>query len=106
VVAQVALLGQLLAQVQDQVLDVGRCASRCAGNRRLIFPVDAVQSLSLRTLDPVADRRRRDAEAAGDLVLGQAAADGLDHLMTALSRQALLLMATSRRNAVSIKATS
>jgi hypothetical protein len=48
----------------------------------------------------------RDAEAAGDLALGQAAADGLDDLAPALSGQALLLMATSRRNAVSLKVTS
>jgi hypothetical protein len=68
--------------------------------------VDTVQSLSPCPLDPVADRRLRDAEAAGDLVLGQAAADGLDDQATALSGQALLLMATSRRNSVFIKATS
>jgi hypothetical protein len=72
----------------------------------LIFPVDAVQSLSPCPLDPVADRRLRDAAAAGDLVLGQAASDGLDDLTTALSRQALLLMATSRRDPIPIKATS
>ena len=71
----------------------------------MIFPVDAVQSLSPCPLDPVADRRLRDAEVAGDLVLGQAASDGLDDLTATLSRQALLLMATSRRNTVSIKAT-
>jgi hypothetical protein len=62
----------------------------------LIVPGDAVQSLSPCPLDPVADRGLRDTEAAGDLVLGQAAADGLDDLTTALSRPALLLMATSR----------
>ena len=106
VVAQVALLGQLLSQVQDQVLDGGRCALRCTRDRRLILPVDAIQSLAPCLLDPVVDRRLRDAEAAGDLVLGQAASDGLDDLTTAFFRQALLLMTTSRRNAVSIKATS
>jgi hypothetical protein len=52
------------------------------------------------------DRRLRDAEAAGDLALGQAASDGLDDLATALNGQALLLMVTSRRNTVSIKVTS
>ena len=72
----------------------------------MIFPVDALQSLSPCPLNPVADCRLRDAEAAGDFVLGQAAADGLDDLTTALSRQALLLMAISRRNTVFIKATS
>jgi hypothetical protein len=49
------------------------------------------------------DSRLRDAEAAGDLVLGQAATDGLDDLTTALSRQALLHMTTSRRNPVLIE---
>jgi hypothetical protein len=38
-------------------------------------------------------------------VLGQAATDGLDDQPTALNRQALLLMAISRRSAVSAKAT-
>jgi hypothetical protein len=56
-------------------------------------------------LDPVVGRGLRDAEAAGDLALGQAASDGLDDLTTALNRQALLLMAPSRRSAVSVKAT-
>jgi hypothetical protein len=46
-----------------------------------------------------------DTELPSDLVLGQAATDGLDDLTTALNRQALLLMATSRRSAVSVKAT-
>ena len=55
----------------------------------MIVPVDAVQSLSPCPLDPVADRWLRDAEAAGDLALGQAAADGLDDSTAALSRQAL-----------------
>ena len=104
--AQVALLGQLPSQVQDQVLDVGRRALRGTRDRRPILPVEAVQSLAPCLLDPVADRRLRDAEVAGGLVLGKAASDGLDDLTTALSRQALLLMATSRRDAVSFKATS
>ena len=69
---------------------------RCQRDRRLILPVDAVQSLAPCLLGPVVDRRLRDAEAAGDLALGQAASDGLDDLATALSGQALLLMATSR----------
>jgi hypothetical protein len=106
VVAQVALLGQLLPQVQDQILDVGRCALHRPRDRRLIVPGDAVQSLAACVLDPVVDGRLRDAEAACDFALGQAASDGLDDLATALSRQALLLMATSRWNAVPIKATS
>jgi len=55
----------------------------------LIVPVDAVQSLSPCPLDPVADRGLRDAEAAGDLALRPAAADGLDDSTAALSRQAL-----------------
>jgi len=71
-------------------------------DRRLILPVDTVQSLAPCLLDPVVDGRLRDAEAAGDLALGQAASDGLDDLATAGSGQALLLMATSRRNAVSL----
>jgi hypothetical protein len=62
--------------------------------------------LAVCVLDPVVDGRLRDAEAAGDLALGQAASDGLDDLTTALSRQALLLMVNSRGNAVSIKLTS
>ncbi|HMB05022.1 MAG TPA: hypothetical protein VKP69_14935, partial [Isosphaeraceae bacterium] len=57
------------------------------------------------TLDPVAHRRLADTEATSDLVLGQTATDGLDDLTTALTRQALLLMATSRRNVVSVEAT-
>ena len=85
---------------------VGRCALRGPRDRWLILPADAVQSLAPCLLDPVVDRRLRDAEAAGDLALGQAASDGLDDLTTALSGQALLLMVTSRRNAVSIKVTS
>jgi len=75
-------------------------------DRRLILPADAVQSLAPCLLDPVVDRRLRDAEAAGDLALGQTASDGLDDPAPALSGQALLLMATSRRNAVFIKVTS
>jgi hypothetical protein len=62
---------------------------RGAGDRRLILPVDAVQSLSPCPLDPVADRRLGDAEAAGDLAVGQAAAGGLNDLTTAFFRQAL-----------------
>jgi len=46
-----------------------------------------------------------DTEAMSDLVLGPTATDGLDDLATALNRQALLLMATSRRSVVSVKAT-
>ena len=94
------------SQVQDQVLDLGRCASRGPRDRWLILPADAVQSLPPCVLDPVVGRGLRDAEAAGDLALGQAASDGLDDLTTALSGQALLLMVTSWRNAVSIKVTS
>jgi hypothetical protein len=56
-------------------------------------------------LDPAAHRRLADTELPSDLVLGQTATDGLDDLTTALNRQALLLMATSRRSAVSVKAT-
>jgi hypothetical protein len=46
-----------------------------------------------------------DTELASDLVLGPAAPDGLDNLATALDRQTLLLMATSRGSDVSLKAT-
>jgi hypothetical protein len=46
-----------------------------------------------------------DTEATSDLVLGQTATDGLDELTAALNRQALLLMTTSRRSPVSLKAT-
>jgi hypothetical protein len=106
VVAQVAVLGQLLAQVQDQVLDVSRGALRGVRDRRVILPADAVQALATGLLDPVVDRRLRDAEAAGDLALGQTTSDGLDDLATTLSGQVLLLMATSQRDAVSINATS
>jgi hypothetical protein len=53
----------------------------------------------------VAHRRLADTELPRDLVLGQAATDGLDDLTAVLNRQALLLMATSRRSAVSVKAT-
>jgi hypothetical protein len=74
--------------------------------RRLILPADAVQSLASCLLDPGADCGLRDAEAASDLALGQAASDGLDDLTTALSGQALLLIVTSWRNAVSIEVTS
>jgi hypothetical protein len=106
VVAQVAPRGQLLPQVHDQVLDVGRGALRGLRDRRLILPAGAVQSLASCLLDPVVDRRLRDAEAAGGLALGQAAADGLDDLATTLSGQAFLPMATSRRNSAFIKVTS
>jgi hypothetical protein len=53
----------------------------------------------------VAHRRLADTELTSGLVLGQAAADGLDDLTTALNRQALLLMTTSRGSDVSVKAT-
>jgi hypothetical protein len=46
-----------------------------------------------------------DTELTSDLVLGPTATDGFDDLTTALNRQAFLLMATSRRSAVSVKAT-
>jgi hypothetical protein len=46
-----------------------------------------------------------DTELTSDFVLGQTATDGLDDLTTTLNRQALLLMATSRRSDVSVKAT-
>jgi hypothetical protein len=105
-VAQVAPLGQLPSRVQDQLLDRGRCASRGPRDRRLILPADAVQSLPPDLLVPVTDRGLRDAEAAGDLALGQAASDGLDDLTTALSGQALLLMVTSWRDAAPIEVTS
>ena len=104
-VAQVALLGQLPPQIQDQVLDVGRCALRRAGDGRSVLPIHPVQSQAPCTLDPVAHRRLADTEAMSDLVLGPTATDGLDDLATALNRQALLLMATSRRSVVSVKAT-
>jgi hypothetical protein len=105
-VAQVTPLGELFSQVQDQVLDLGRCASRGPRDRWLILPADAVQSLPPSVLDPVVGSGLRDAEAAGDLALGQAASDGLDDLTAALSGQALLLMVISWRNAASIKVTS
>jgi hypothetical protein len=85
---------------------VGRGALRGLRDRRLILPAGAVQSLASCLLDPVVDRRLRDAEAAGGLALGQAAADGLDDLATTLSGQAFLPMATSRRNSAFIKVTS
>jgi hypothetical protein len=46
-----------------------------------------------------------DTELTSGFVLGQAAPDGLDDLTTAWNRQALLLMATSRRSEVSVKVT-
>jgi hypothetical protein len=46
-----------------------------------------------------------DTELPSDLVLGPTATDRLDDLTTALNRQALLLMSTSRRSVVSVKAT-
>jgi len=46
-----------------------------------------------------------DTEQTSDFMLGQAAPDGLDDLTTACNRQALLLMATSRRSDVSVKVT-
>jgi hypothetical protein len=52
----------------------------------LVLPVDSVQPLAAGLLDPIADGRLTDTESAGDLALGQAAADGLDDLTTALSR--------------------
>jgi hypothetical protein len=78
---------------------------RRQGDRRLIVPVDAVQPLAAGLLDPIADGRLTDPEPAGDLVLGPAAADGLDDLTTVLSGEALLLIVTSRRRAVSLKVT-
>ena len=71
----------------------------------MVLPIDSVQSRAPCTLDPIAHRRLADTELTSDLVLGQTATDGLDDLTTALNRQALLLMATSRRSAVSVKAT-
>jgi hypothetical protein len=53
---------------------------------RLIVPVDPVQPSAAGLLDPIADGRLTDPEPAGDLALGQAAADGLDDLTTVLSR--------------------
>jgi hypothetical protein len=104
-VARIALLGQLPSQVHDQVLDVGRCASRGVRDRRSVVPIDAIQSLVLCPLDPVADGWLTDAEAPRGLVLGHPATDSFDDLTTAWSRQGLLLMATSRVSAVSVKAT-
>jgi len=104
-VAQVAVLGQLPPQVQDQVLDAGWCASRRAGDGRSVLPIHPVQSRTACPLDPVVYRRLADTELTSDFVLGQAAPDGLDDLTTAWNRQALLLMATSRRSEVSVKAT-
>jgi hypothetical protein len=95
----------LPSQVQDQVLDVGGCAPRRAGDGRSVLPIGPVQSRAAGAFDPVAYRRLTDTELASDLVLGQAATDGLDDLTTALDRQAFLLMSTSRRSTVSVKAT-
>src|SRR5262249_22179927 len=86
-------LGPSPPQVQDQVLDVGRCALRRAGDGRAVLPIHPVQSRASGPLDPVAHRRLADTELTSDLVLGPTATDGLDDLTTALNRQALLLMA-------------
>jgi len=50
--AQVALVFQLASEAQDQCLDSrGRPMNR-VGDRRLIGPIDAVKSLSIRARDP------------------------------------------------------
>jgi hypothetical protein len=56
-------------------------------------------------LGPAAHCRLADTEPTSNLVLGQAAPDGLDDLTTAWTRQALLLMATSWGSVFSLETT-
>ena len=105
-VPQVAPLAQLPSQVHDQVLDRFGRAPCGAGDGWPVLPVDPVEAPALGVLDPVVDGRLTDAEAPGDLVLGRATADGFDDVTTLLCRQAPLLIATSRRRAVSVQVTS
>jgi hypothetical protein len=64
---------------------------------RAIVPIDAVEPLPVRVLDPVMDGRLAHVELLGDLVLGATAADGGDDRSATQRLLVLLrLMATSK----------
>jgi hypothetical protein len=66
-----------------------------------VVPVHSVQPLSFSVVDPVADGRLTHVESKGDLVLRPAPSNGgYDRLATDGLPVTLLLMATSKRDAV------
>jgi hypothetical protein len=76
--AQVALDLELVAHLQDQVLDAGLGSLCGVWNPRAIGPIDPVEALALGVANPAVDGGWAHTEVAGDLLLRSARAHGID----------------------------
>jgi len=88
-------LGQLLAALQHQILQVGRRAARPVRGTRAVREVHPIQPLALGPLDPVGYRGHPASELAGRFSDRLAATDGRHHGSTTLALTLCLLTALS-----------
>jgi len=93
--AQVAVLTQLAAQLQDEVFDGGIRALRVVRRVRLIGPIDPVEPLPLRVPHPPQDGARTDIEVVSDLAKRTPTTNGCYHVAPPLSVTICLLMRSS-----------
>src|SRR5262249_41496638 len=96
--AEVTGVAQLLADGQDQVLQVTLGAvDRSRQAARAVGPVHAIQALLAGPCDPALHRTQGDAKSVCDLAGGSSLADGFHHPAAAFEPISFLLMAVSSR---------
>src|SRR5262245_62473666 len=93
---QVAELTQFLAQLQDEVFEVGVGALRVVRRVRPIGPIDAIEALALGTANPQQHGGGADAESCGHATQRTPPANGGYHVTTPVRLAVVLLMRTSR----------
>jgi hypothetical protein len=96
--AEVAGVAQVLANGQDEVLQVTRGAvDRGRQAAGAVGPVHAIQSLFASPRDPALNGGQGHAKAGSDLAQGITSPDSFDHLTPSLTAFGFLLMAGSLR---------
>src|SRR4029077_17942960 len=96
--AEVAGVAQLLADGQDEVLQVTLGAvDRMRQAAGACGPVHAIQTLLTGPCGPALHRTQSDAKSVSDLARGHSLADGFNHLATSFEPVSFLLMAVSSK---------
>jgi hypothetical protein len=81
--------------LENQGLDIGVGTAGVPGDAGAVRPIDAVEPLTVSASHPAEDSSGADAELPCDLVEGQSATDGSDHLTPVLSYTIVLLIEAS-----------
>jgi hypothetical protein len=92
---QVTLGLQSAAHLEDQVFEGSSDPLGGPGDRRAIGPIDPVEALAVRMVDPAIDSSGAHAEIPCDLLLRSSTANGLHHRPTAVGFPDSLLMVRS-----------